>query len=62
MCKRAEEERDGLQARLSDFMEKITVLPEFYQQRIFHGDAAPNLFDALTAEDSSASSSGFGLW
>jgi len=61
MCKRALEERDGLQTRLSELMEKITVLPGFYQQRIFLGDAAPDFFEALTAEDSGVQS-GFGFW
>ena len=61
MCKRALEERDGLQTRLSELMEKITVLPGFYQQRIFLGDAAPDFFEALTAEDSGVQS-GFGVW
>ena len=57
--RRANEERAGLQQRLSELMEKITVLPGFYQQRIFLGDAAPDLFEALTQDADGASSSGF---
>ena len=59
--KRAQEERAGLQARLSELMEKITILPGFYQQRIFLGDAAPDLFEALT-HDGEESGSGSGFW
>ena len=48
--RRANEERAGLQQRLSELMEKITVLPGFYQQRIFLGDAAPDLFEARATQ------------
>ena len=57
--KRANEERAGLQQRLAELVGKITVLPGFYQQRIFLGDSAPDLFEVLTQEADGQSSSGF---
>ena len=43
-------------------MEKITILPGFYQQRIFLGDAAPDLFEALTQDGEASSSTSSGFW